>query len=327
MILTAFEHHRGIHCGSTAMADVLRFYGCDLTEPLAFGLGAGCSFTLHDGSLRALPPQPRRLFAGRSATFEADLCTALGARLLKLQRWQDVQIRLSRAHPALAWTDLFELKYTGAHGHWGGHLVAIAGFKDKSAILADNERDELVTVPLEQLISAARPGVEPDPGAPYFACVDGARPLERGQLAQAAVDAIARQARDMLHGERSGLAALQTFARELPLWEKLPDWQRCTRMAAQVIEVRGNGGGLFRKLYARFLEEAAASGASYAAHLVPHAKQAAAGWTALATALDTAQKEPAPDLRVSSFRAQEVVKLEKALWIKAEELFGVGAGW
>src|SRR5438034_8775021 len=35
-------------------------------------LGAGCSFTLHEGSLRTQPPQPRRLFAGRSPTFEAD---------------------------------------------------------------------------------------------------------------------------------------------------------------------------------------------------------------------------------------------------------------
>jgi hypothetical protein len=327
VILTAFEHRRGLHCGTTAMTDVLRFYGCDLTEPLAFGLGAGCSFTLHDGSLRVQPPQPRRLFAGRSPTFEADLCAALGAKLTRLNRWSDAQLKLTRAHPALAWTDLFELKYLGAHGHWGGHLVVIAGLKDQSVVLADNERDELQTVSLEQLLAAARPGVEPDPGAPYFACVEGARPADKGQLAQAAVDAIAKQARDMLGGERTGMVALEAFARELPAWGSLPDWQRCVRMAAQVIEVRGSGGGLFRRLYARFLAEAVELGASYAAELLPPAEDAANAWTSLAVALDTAGKEPKADLRVAGFRAQEAAKREKALWSKAEELFGGAAGW
>ena len=327
MILTAFEHRRGVHCGSTAMADVLRFYGCDLSEPLAFGLGAGCSFTLHEGSLRLVPPQPRRLFAGRSLTFEADLCAALGAKLLRLPRWNDVAARIHRGHPALAWTDLFELKYLGAHGHWGGHLVALAGLKEQWVLVADNERESIEHVPLEQLIGAARPGVEPDGGGPYFACVEGVRPPDPTRLAQAAVDAIAKQARDMVQGEKSGLRTLETFARELPGWATLPDWQRCVRMGAQVIELRGNGGGLFRRLYARFLEEAVSLGVSYASQLTPLALEAAQAWSALAAALDAAQKQPAPDLLISSQRALEVLRRERSLWTQAESLFGGAAGW
>ena len=46
------------------------------------------------------------------------------------------------------------------------------------------------------------------------------------------------------------------LADELPEWNGRPDADRCFRLAAQVIEQRGTGGGLFRRMYAQFLEEA-----------------------------------------------------------------------
>ena len=55
---------------------------------------------------------------------------------------------------------------------------------------------------------------------------------------------------------RTGLPGLRALAEELPSWKQQPDADRCFRLAAQVIEQRGTGGGLFRRMYAQFLEEA-----------------------------------------------------------------------
>ena len=41
VILAGFEHYPGVHCGSTALANALRHRGLALSEPMAFGLGAG----------------------------------------------------------------------------------------------------------------------------------------------------------------------------------------------------------------------------------------------------------------------------------------------
>ena len=58
-------------------------------------------------------------------------------------------------------------------------------------------------------------------------------------------------------GEYQGLPALRRFAAEVGDWpEAAEDWQWCARFLYQVIERRGTGGGNFRRMYSRFLEEA-----------------------------------------------------------------------
>jgi len=53
-----------------------------------------------------------------------------------------------------------------------------------------------------------------------------------------------------------GLEGLKILAERLGHWGEAPDWKWCARFTYQVIEKRGTGGGAFRLLYQRFLEEA-----------------------------------------------------------------------
>ena len=77
-------------------------------------------------------------------------------------------------------------------------------------------------------------------------------------------------------GEFAGLPAVERLAAEAGSWpEAAEDWQWCARFAYQVIERRGTGGGAFRLMYSRFLEEAGRPEA-------PLAAAAAARWTELA---------------------------------------------
>ncbi len=76
----------------------------------------------------------------------------------------------------------------------------------------------------------------------------------------------------------SGLDAVRRLAAEAGSWpEVAEDWQWCARFGYQVIERRGTGGGAFRLMYSRFLEEAGRPEA-------PLAADAAAAWTELAQA-------------------------------------------
>src|SRR5690554_6966069 len=70
-----YNHKIGIHCASTAMRDILAYYGLDLTEELCFGLGCGLSFVYW----RA--PGMFMLLQGRGNELEKDICEFLGLHL------------------------------------------------------------------------------------------------------------------------------------------------------------------------------------------------------------------------------------------------------
>jgi hypothetical protein len=130
----------------------------------------------------------------------------------------------------------------------------------------------------------------------------------------AAPDAVERAAGQMLEpelGDYQGLPALRRFAAEVGSWpEAAEDWQWCARFNYQVIERRGTGGGNFRLMYARFLEEAGYEESALAA-------EAAERWTALAEALLAASEEDDPVERLWSRIADEagrVLDAEERLW-------------
>ena len=105
---------------------------------------------------------------------------------------------------------------------------------------------------------------------------------------------------------------VRRLAAEAGDWpERAEDWQWCARFAYQVIERRGTGGGNFRLMYSRFLEEAG----------TPRRRrwraEAAARWTELAEAFHAASEsdEPEPALWAAvDAAAQRVAEAEERLW-------------
>jgi hypothetical protein len=86
------------------------------------------------------------------------------------------------------------------------------------------------------------------------------------------------------------VSALERFAEDLAGWPGHArddrDRARCFRFAYQVIEVRGTGGSLFRRLHARFLREAEAAVPGLGSlALAARMEGLADGWTRLAEAL------------------------------------------
>jgi hypothetical protein len=311
-----FTHTPGNHCGSTALRNLLGFHGVELSEEMAFGLGAGAGFyylALEDGS-------PSRWFNGRTARLEESFRELTGAAL-ELRTfpaedgdaaWSAAREVVDRGSPALLLTDIYHLDHYGNSAHFPGHAVVLAGYDEEVAQLADTGFEELQTTRLENLARARHSGHPAYPLEGHMFTVGEA--IDREQLEAAVPRAIARAASAMLEppfGEFGGLPALERLAAEAGSWpEAVEDWQWCARFAYQVIERRGTGGGCFRPMYARFLEEAGRPEATLAA-------EAGARWSELAEAFKAASEceHPRPQLwEAVGEGAARVRDAERRLW-------------
>jgi hypothetical protein len=313
--VSGYVHTPGNHCGSTALRNLLAFHGIELSEEMAFGLGAGAGFyylTLEDSS-------PSRWFNGRTARLEESFRDLTGAAL-ELQTfeegdgeaWEVARSEIDAGNPALLLTDIYYLDHYGNSAHFPGHAVVLAGYDDEVAQLSDTGFERLQTTRLENLSRARHSGHPAYPLEGHMFTVSAA--VERGQLEAAVPRAIARAAEEMLEppfGAFGGLPAIERLAAEAGSWpEVAEDWQWCARFAYQVIERRGTGGGAFRLMYSRFLEEAGREEA-------PLATEAAARWTELAEAFRAASERDEPDAALWAgveAGAKRVAAAETRLW-------------
>lgn len=312
-----YVHTPGNHCGSTALRNLLGFHGIELSEEMAFGLGAGASFyylTLEDAS-------PTRWFNGRTARLEESFRDLTGAALEMrtfaagegdAEAWEAARAEVDAGNPALLLTDIYYLDHYGNSAHFPGHAVVLAGYDDQVARLSDTGFEDLQETRLENLARARHSGHPAYPLEGHMFTVSAA--VDPEALRAAIPAAIAKAAQEMLEptfGEFAGLPAVERLAAEAGSWpEAAEDWQWCARFAYQVIERRGTGGGAFRLMYSRFLEEAGREEA-------PLAAAAAARWTELAEAFKAASEgdEPAAVLwNAVDAGAKQVAEAEARLW-------------
>jgi hypothetical protein len=310
-----YVHTPGNHCGSTALRNLLAFHGIEISEEMAFGLGAGAGFyyLAIDGT------SPSRWFNGRTARLEEsfrDLTgTALEMRTFAAggkEAWDAARAEVDAGSPALLLTDIYYLDHYGDSAHFPGHAVVLAGYDDEVARLSDTGFEELQTTRLKNLDRARHSGHPAYPLEGHMFTVTEA--VDRGRLEEAVPGAIERATSEMLEppfGEFAGLPAIDRLAAEAGSWpEAVEDWQWCARFAYQVIERRGTGGGCFRLMYSRFLEEAGRPEA-------PLAAEAAARWTELADAFRAASENETPDEELwsgVSAAADDVAAAERRLW-------------
>lgn len=310
-----YLHTPGHHCGSTALRNLLAFHGVEISEEMAFGLGAGACFyylTLEDAS-------PSRWFNGRTARLEENFRDLTGTALTMRTfsegdraAWEAARAEVDAGNPALLLTDIYHLDHYGSSAHFPGHAVVLAGYDDEVAHLSDTGFEDLQTTRLDHLAKARHSGHPAYPLEGHMFTVAGS--VDRAQLEAAIPAAIAAAAKEMLEpsfGEFAGLPAVERLAAEAGAWpEQAEDWRWCARFAYQVIERRGTGGGAFRPMYGRFLAEAGRPEA-------PLAAAAGERWSELAEAfrLASEEDEPRPELWTAvGASAAAVDEAEQRLW-------------
>jgi hypothetical protein len=283
---------------------------------MAFGLGAGACFyyvVLDESS-------PSRFTNGRAARLEENFLELTEVPLrLRTDKdpeasWRMAKEDIDEGHPALLLTDLYYLDHYGRSAHFPGHAVVLAGYDDELAWLSDTAFEDLQTTSLDSLKEARHSQQPIFPLEGHVVDLPEGVELSREDLLAHARKAIERAASQMLEpplGDFEGLPALRRFAAEVSDWpEAAEDWQWCARFLYQVIERRGTGGGNFRKMYSRFLEEAGYEESGLAA-------DASDRWTKLALAARDAsssdEAQPEQWGRLGS-EAAKVLEAEERLW-------------
>ncbi len=139
-IIENFKPFTGQHCETTATGALLNQIGVELSEPMIFGLGEGLGFIFWNMKSMDYP-----FFGGR---IKQDVLTQNIARNLNLylevlettsskKGWENVKTKIDENIAVGIKLDSYHLDYFTIKIHFAGHYVAMYGYDDLYAYLAD----------------------------------------------------------------------------------------------------------------------------------------------------------------------------------------------
>ncbi len=297
-LIYGFSHTPGNHCGSTALCDLLRHQGFAFDEALCFGLGGGLGFFYYAHTRST----PSKIFHGRTATLERDLCAHLGLDYEQGagddadRAWRAAQDFVDGDVPLILNVELSALPYYNTRTPFPGHRVVLAGYDDARgvAFLADNAFAELQTVTYADLRAAWQ---SPTPNRlfplrnEWLAIKPTRKPLPLVTAMRAALRTNALEM-NLDRAPHRAIMGMEMLAEEFADWGDAPDWAWCARFGYQIIERRGTGGGFFRKMYADYMRQVERLDAELrAANLSATMDEIAGEWTGLALQLKRVSEE------------------------------------
>ena len=260
-IIPGYLHRPGFHCASSAIRNVLAFWGIGVSEQTVIGLGRapGFLYSIINGT-------PSRYIIMRHLDLEENFFGAVGVKF----QWQQTESAseatrlakefIDRGLPLLIQTDIAYLPYFKTDQHFIGHAVVICGYDGdrEEFYVSDTLHPEALAVAFSDMEKARSACFTPfDLKNRFFVLED----IHDFRVDQAVVDgAVRRWAEENIEGingfpEPYGVKSLQALIEDLPQWKHSSDWQWSARFTYQVIERRGTGGAGFRTLYRQFLEE------------------------------------------------------------------------
>ncbi len=262
----SFVHRHAAHCESGVMSALLRHYGLDVSEAMAFGLSAALVFVyLPFVKVGGFPLIAYRMAPG---TIIRGLEGSLGLRMHRRryrdpdQGRADLNAHLAAGRPVGLQVSVYWLPYfpPEMRFHFNAHNLVAFGREGDDYRLSDPVFEEPVLCAGEPLHKARFVrGLFAPRGLIYYprqvpASVDYARAIRR---------ATAKTAQRMLRTPIPylGVRGIRSLARRLAALPGAHQDLRYARLfVAQIIRMQeeiGTGGGGFRFLYASFLQEAA----------------------------------------------------------------------
>ncbi|MCP4122473.1 MAG: BtrH N-terminal domain-containing protein [Bacteroidetes bacterium] len=267
-IIESYRNIPGEHCGSVAMKNLLYFYyGVDLPEVVVFGLGAGLDLYVIDGRTP--------MISGRSASLEQDAAHNLSIPYQEVfdpdntHAWDAVRAEILKNRPVMLTGDIFHLDYREFKYHFPAHRFVLIGFDDstREAYIMDRIKNTMEACSYEALAKSRNPGSG-------FSTFNLWGKFEAGgstaDLAEAVRSSLIMNASRMLGHEQNksllmqglrmqyklqeGIKGIRSLETCVSSWSQKENFNEIYRFNAINIEKFGNGGGLFRRLYAGFLQ-------------------------------------------------------------------------
>jgi hypothetical protein len=330
----AFPTH---HCVTGSLRHVYEHHGHAVSEEMLLGLGRGLGFVyFHIGDMdpfyggRANVARPGEegleITAGRRTGVGVEAHTTSSAR--KAQ--QELRGLLEAGEPVLVYLDMGYLPYFDLPEgyHFGAHVVVAAGYDPGSGRVLVADRDpQLHPVDWETLEMARGSIHKPFPPQHKWLTFDfaGARPPTPDEVREA----IGEVCRGMLEPPIAnlGVKGIRKARVETLRWPKVLDppalRRTCANVAMFIDHRGGTGGGIFRYMYARFLEEAAAiTGEGRLREVAPEVRAIGDRWEVVAAAMARAgaAEAPASLLEEATRPLGEIADAEERFWSRLDTL-------
>jgi hypothetical protein len=262
-----FEHHQSAHCESGVTSSLLRESSLNkITEPLAFGIGAGLFFCyiplikINNGPAIAFRTFPGLIFKRT--------CNALGIPVVrkkfssKEQAESYLKDRLDEGHPVGCQVGVYYLSYFPREYrfHFNAHNLIVFGKEGDNYLISDPIMEtptHLTSYELER-VRFAKGALAPR-GQIYYPKNEGV--ITDEQIKKAIISGIKRNVNQMLRipGSFAGIKGIKYTGEKIKNWRNKLGLQKAGSYLAQLVRMQeeiGTGGGGFRYIYAAFLQEA-----------------------------------------------------------------------
>ena len=262
-----FEHRQSAHCESGVTSNLLRAWSDGkITEPLAFGIGAGLFFAyipfikINNG-----PAITYRVFPGQIFN---RTCKSLGVQTVsknfgsKRSAEFFLQECLDQGHPAGCQVGVYYLPYFPKEYrfHFNAHNLIVYGRKDDSFLISDPvmECTTVLTAYELERVRFAKGALAPK-GHIYYPITKTA--ITDEQIKQAIKSGIKKTVNNMLGipFAFAGVKGIISTGNKIKKWRSGLGLQKAGSYLAQMVRMQeeiGTGGGGFRYIYAAFLQEA-----------------------------------------------------------------------
>jgi len=264
---TEFEHYQAAHCESGVTSNLLRISsGGKITEPLAFGIGAGLFFAyipfikINNGPAIAFRTLPGHIF-NRT-------CKSLGIPVTRKKFRSKEKAEafllesLYNGHPAGCQVGVYYLPYFPKEYrfHFNAHNLIVYGFEDDNYLVSDPIMENTNTLDRYQLerVRFAKGALAPK-GHIYYP--EKGADITDEQIIQAIKSGIKKNVHNMLDIPFSfaGVKGIKSTGNKIKKWRDKLGLEKAGSYLAQMVRMQeeiGTGGGGFRYIYAAFLQEA-----------------------------------------------------------------------
>ncbi len=276
--VTPFEHCPpldGYHCQTNSLAKMFHYYGHPLSEDMLLGLGAGMGFIYWQMKTGA---GNYVFIGGRGNTkdFFNDLGSRTGVKINTISTSSAKKAeaslleKLSKKEPVMLFGDMGLLPWFEfpQEYHFGGHTFVVCGYDGKSTILASDmdqkagglKKGFYATITLDQVQQARSSPHKPFPPKNTYLEFDFSR--YHSPLPEDIYSALKQTVDALLNPpiKNIGVKGMRHTAKEILKWSEIfSDYElRMNLFTLYIfIEIGGTGGGCFRYMYTRFLNEAA----------------------------------------------------------------------
>jgi hypothetical protein len=260
-----FQHSQAAHCENGVTANLLQYYGINLSEPMIFGIGSGYFFShmpfikLNGMSVTSFRVWPGLIFKRVTRRLGIKVRRRKYSNPEKAMR--ELDLLLEQGKPVGMLVGVFHLPYFPKEYrfHFNAHNITVIGKEGNRYTVSDPVMENVETLTYDELkrVRFSR-GTYPPRGRMYY--ID--RISENPDIHDAIIKGIRKTAKDMLTIPLPmfGMKGIRYLAGNLRKWpEKLGEKTAALNLSQviRMLEEIGTGGAGFRFIYAAFLQESA----------------------------------------------------------------------